>query len=76
VATSAGGPLEIVEDGATGHLVGADEPEAMARAIIRLLTDPAGAERIGRRGHETVVARFSAEAHARMVEQVYAEVLP
>ena len=76
VATSAGGPLEIVEDGATGYLVGADEPEAMARAIIRLLTDPAGADRIGRRGHETVVARFSAEAHARTVEQVYAEVLP
>lgn len=76
VATSAGGPLEIVEDGATGYLVDADEPEAMARAIIRLLTDPAGADRIGRRGHETVVARFSAEAHARTVEQVYAEVLP
>jgi glycosyltransferase involved in cell wall biosynthesis len=75
VATSAGGPLEIVEDGATGYLVGADEPEGMARAIIRLLTDTPRADRFGRRGHETVVARFSAEAHARMVEQVYAEVL-
>jgi glycosyltransferase involved in cell wall biosynthesis len=75
VATRAGGPLEIVEDGATGYLVGADEPEEMARAIIRLLADPARADRFGRRGHETVVARFSAEAHAHMVEQVYAEVL-
>jgi len=75
VATRAGGPLEIVEDGATGLLVGVEEPEAMARAIIRLLTDTPRAERFGRRGHETVVARFSAEAHARMVEQVYAEVL-
>lgn len=75
VATSAGGPLEIVEDGATGYLVEADDPEGMARAIIRLLTDTPRADRFGRRGHETVVARFSAEAHARMVEQVYAEVL-
>jgi glycosyltransferase involved in cell wall biosynthesis len=75
VATGAGGPLEIVEDGATGYLVKADDPEAMARGIIRLLTDTPRADRFGRRGHETVVARFSAEAHARMVEQVYAEVL-
>jgi glycosyltransferase involved in cell wall biosynthesis len=75
VATDAGGPREIIQDGADGYLVPPEQPEAMARVITRLLTDTAHAEQIGRRARRTVEARFSAEAHARLVEQVYAEVL-
>ena len=75
VATDAGGPREIIQDGSDGYLVPPEEPQAMARAIIRLLTDTAHADQIGRRARRTAEARFSAEAHARLVEQVYAEVL-
>jgi glycosyltransferase involved in cell wall biosynthesis len=75
VATRAGGPLEIIEDGVSGHLVPADQPEAMARSIIRLLSDPEHAARTGRRGRQEVITRFSAVAHARLVEAVYEEVL-
>ncbi len=75
VATDAGGPREIIQDGSDGYLVPPEEPEAMARAIIRLLTDTTHAEQVGRRARRTVEARFSAEAHARLVEQVYADVL-
>ena len=75
VATNAGGPLEIIEDGVDGYLVPADHAEAMARPIVRLLTDTTHAARIGNRARETAEARFSAEAHARLVEQVYAELL-
>jgi len=75
VATDAGGPREIIQDGSDGCLVPPEEPEAMARAIIRFLTDTEHAEQVGRGARRTVEARFSAEAHARLVEQVYAEVL-
>jgi len=75
VATDAGGPREIIQDGSDGCLVPPEQPEAMARAIVRLLTDTAHAEQVGRRARRTVEARFSAEAHARLVEQVYADVL-
>lgn len=75
VATNAGGPLEIIEDGANGYLVPAGEPEAMARPIVRLLTDVGHAARIGHRARETAEARFSADTHARLVEEVYAELL-
>jgi glycosyltransferase involved in cell wall biosynthesis len=75
VATNAGGPLEIIEDGANGYLVPAGEPEAMARPIVRLLTDVGHAARIGHRARETAEARFSADTHARLVEKVYAELL-
>jgi glycosyltransferase involved in cell wall biosynthesis len=75
VATDAGGPREIIEDGVNGYLVPAGQAEAMARAIVRLLTDGAHAAAIGRRARETAEARFSAGTHARLVEQVYAELL-
>jgi glycosyltransferase involved in cell wall biosynthesis len=75
VATDAGGPREIIQDGSDGYLVPPEEPEAMARAIIRLLTDSAHAEQVGRRARRTVEARFSAGGHARLVEQIYADVL-
>lgn len=75
VATNAGGPLEIIEDGVDGYLVPADHAEGMARPIVRLLTDTTHAARIGNRARETAEARFSAEVHARLVEQVYAELL-
>jgi glycosyltransferase involved in cell wall biosynthesis len=75
VATDAGGPREIIQDGFDGYLVPPEQPEAMARVITRLLTDTAHAEQVGRRARRTVEARFSAEAHARLVEQVYADVL-
>jgi len=75
VATAAGGPLEIIEDGWSGYLVPPDQDEAMAERIVHLLSDAAHADRMGHRAREVVEARFSAEAHARLIEGVYDEVL-
>ena len=43
VSTNVGGVPYIVEDGLTGVLVPADDPEALAAAVLRLLDDPAAA---------------------------------
>jgi len=75
VATNAGGPTEIIEDGRTGFLVPPGNDEALATRIIALLQDPAMADRIGEAGRRTVIERFSAEGHARFVRRVYAKVL-
>jgi len=48
--TDAGGPLEFVRDGETG-LVCDPEPEAVGRALSRLLEDKALAQRLGEAGH-------------------------
>jgi glycosyltransferase involved in cell wall biosynthesis len=40
VATRVGGLPEVVRDGETGVLVEADNPPALAKAVIRLLADP------------------------------------
>ena len=47
VATTAGGMPEVVKDGKTGILVPPRDHEAMADAIIRLLTDEAARQEMG-----------------------------
>ena len=73
VASDVGGIPEMVEDGVTGVLVPHDEPEALAAAIARLLTDRAFAERIAKAGHDLVHDRFCIELMVRAIEDIYEE---
>jgi glycosyltransferase involved in cell wall biosynthesis len=47
VATAVGGVPELVTSGVTGALVPPEDPEALGRALIRLLSDPQALERMG-----------------------------
>jgi glycosyltransferase involved in cell wall biosynthesis len=75
IATRAGGPTEIIEDGRTGFLVPPGDVEALADQITALLTDSALAGRIAEAGYEEARKRFSAEAHSALVQGVYDSVL-
>lgn len=75
VASMLGGPLEIIEDGETGFLVPSGDSEKLARRIIELLTTRPLAQRLGGNARVQAAARFSPAAHARLVEQVYEDVL-
>lgn len=75
VASAAGGPVEIIEDGRSGYLVRPGDHEALAARVVELLKDPSRAEEIGERGAQDVARRFSAEAHAQLMERVYDRVL-
>ncbi len=52
VAGAAGGTIEAVIDGETGLVVDGSDPEEIAEAIIRILTDPPLAERLGEGGRK------------------------
>ena len=52
IAGRAGGAPEVVRDGVNGLLVDGDDAADVARALRRLLTDPALAEALGERGRE------------------------
>ena len=71
VASAAGGPVEIIEDGVSGFLVTPGDHEALAERVIQLLKDPSRARMIGERAAQDVAQRFSAERHARLMEEVY-----
>jgi glycosyltransferase involved in cell wall biosynthesis len=78
VATSTGGMRELIVHEETGYLVGGLEKEggasSIASAVTGLLSDPALAEAMGRRGRERVEESFSIAETVRMVEALYDEI--
>ncbi len=63
IVTPVGGLVEQVEDGTTGLVASAAEPEALAAAVRRLATTPglydAMRAAIARKGDERSMARFA-----------------
>jgi glycosyltransferase involved in cell wall biosynthesis len=69
VATAVGGVPEVVLDGKTGLLVPPSDPNALARAMLRLLGDPAFARRLGVAGQQHVYPRYDSR---RLVDDMRA----
>lgn len=69
VAWNNGGPTGTVINGETGYLIEPYDTEDLARKILRLSSDPALAERMGRAGHRRACDVFSFERHNRLVEE-------
>jgi glycosyltransferase involved in cell wall biosynthesis len=74
VATMAGGIPEVVEDGLTGLLVPTRDPEAMARAIVRLLNDAGLRRQMGEAAVLRARERFSVERMVLDTLRVYQRV--
>ncbi|HEY9502766.1 MAG TPA: glycosyltransferase family 4 protein, partial [Pyrinomonadaceae bacterium] len=75
VATASEGALEIIDDGVTGRLVPANDPEALAQAINDLLNNPQERARLSQNARLAVRDRFSLQRMASDTERVYREVL-
>jgi glycosyltransferase involved in cell wall biosynthesis len=75
VATRAGALPEVVVDGETGILVERGDPEGLAAAISRLLSDPHLRERMGAVGRERVRQLFTWEGNVARLEGLYESVL-
>jgi glycosyltransferase involved in cell wall biosynthesis len=73
VGSSAGGIVEVIEDGTTGLLVPPGDPEALARAIIALLRDPERRARMGTAGLARVQERFTVARMVAGTRAVYEE---
>ncbi|MEQ8848780.1 glycosyltransferase [Botrimarina sp.] len=75
VATRVGGTPELVRDGVDGLLTPRGDAPALAYAILRLLSDPASAERMGRAGRERVLDRFGLDQAVEAYSAVFRETL-
>jgi glycosyltransferase involved in cell wall biosynthesis len=75
IATDAGAAREIIEDGVQGLLVPAGEAEAMACAIIYLLTHRDAALLMGQKGQDRVQKRFGVQQYCDNVQSVYRALL-
>jgi glycosyltransferase involved in cell wall biosynthesis len=75
VATRVGGNPEIVEDGVSALFVPAQDPPALAAALIRLLGDPALQASLVAGGRARIASAFTFDVRMRREEQFYADVL-
>ncbi len=75
VATAAGGPKDLIEDGVTGLLVEPGDAQGLARAIDYLMTHPNEASAMATRARRCALERYDTKRFARSVEAVYSSVL-
>jgi glycosyltransferase involved in cell wall biosynthesis len=73
VASNVGGIPEMIEDGVSGLLVPPGDCDALAAAIIRLLSDHPFADMMAKRGHDLAHERFCIELMTSQVESIYDE---
>ena len=71
VASRAGAAELVVEDGVSGVLTPPDNVDALVAALEPLLRDPAAAAAMGERARKRVVEKFSLDAEADNIAEVY-----
>ncbi|MCM8813734.1 MAG: glycosyltransferase family 4 protein, partial [Candidatus Omnitrophica bacterium] len=75
VASDVGGIPTVVKHEVTGLLAPPRDPQALAAAIIRLMSDRELAMRLGERARKDVAEKFTVARMTAQVEKVYREVL-
>jgi len=75
VASDIGGVPEVVEEGISGYLAPPGRPEPLARAILKMLGDPAKMQSMGAAGYERVRREFTFEAQTEKLEAIYRQMI-
>jgi glycosyltransferase involved in cell wall biosynthesis len=75
VATRVGGNAELVQDGVSGLLVPAQDSDALAGALLRLLRNQQLSRQIAENGRRLVIQDFGFERLIREVDKLYTELL-
>jgi glycosyltransferase involved in cell wall biosynthesis len=73
VATAVGGIPDVIQDRVNGLLIEPGQPEALARAIVTILTDDALRSRLREAAHSDVRKRFSTDSVIKDLETLYRE---
>jgi len=72
IATDLGEQREFIEDRVNGYLVPAGDVEALARTIVKVLTQEEEGRRMGERARVTAEG-FSADAYVQRLQSLYGE---
>ena len=75
VAASVGGNPELITDQEQGMLMPAQNPEALANAIVKLIDDPNLAQRLGQAAQQKAFSDFSLARMIIKTKSVYTELL-
>jgi glycosyltransferase involved in cell wall biosynthesis len=75
VGTNLGGTTETVREGVTGFLVPPGDPPSLAARLLDVLTDRAGAERMGAAARQVALAELTTDRMVVQFEAAYAGIL-
>lgn len=75
IATRVGGVPEVIEEDGCGYLFDVGDVDSMAKAALQVLSDDGKRERLGRRGREIAVSRFTTEQIIPQYEELYKSVI-
>lgn len=75
IATRVEGIAELIQDEVTGLIVPVEQPEALAKAINTLLSDPQFLASAGRRSQDVVVNGFAVPTVVQMYSELYRRLL-
>lgn len=75
IATRVGGMPEVVEEGVTGFLVPPNDVRALAERIAWVKNHPIEARRMGERGRQRVIEKFTWDRVARRAIEIYRHAL-
>jgi glycosyltransferase involved in cell wall biosynthesis len=76
VSTNVSGVPELIEDGKNGLLVPPDDPQRLADALARLITDPSSRATMGSAGETRVRKDFDFHASIAKLSELFDAVLP
>jgi glycosyltransferase involved in cell wall biosynthesis len=75
LASRIGGNIDLLEEGRTGLLLPADEPEAWSSALLSLINDPDRARRLGAAARQRIETEFALPAVVDRYLAVYRQIL-
>ena len=75
ISTTIGGPAEVIENGKSGLLVEPGNPELLAEALRKFLSNPEYARECGINGNERLKKEFTFEKNLRETIAVYNRIL-
>ena len=73
VAARVGGVAEIVEHEKSALLVDPGDEDALAAAVLSLLSDPGKAERLSRQARQRAISLFGIRHHVESISKIYEE---
>jgi glycosyltransferase involved in cell wall biosynthesis len=75
IATTVGAIGQVVRDGVEGFLVPPGDIEALAGKMVQMARDADLRRRMGEAARKRVAAKYSLEAMARPIEQMYMQII-
>ena len=76
ISSKVGGVGESVEDGVTGLLVRAGDPDQLRAALLRLIRDPELRAALGRAGRKRYERDFTVDRMLAKTAEIYSELMP